>query len=430
VTYPSLLPSNRSEWATALSETGAARYPLPAELVASVWSPADCPVHILPYLAWALSVDLWDDAWPETLKREACRRALELHRLKTTVAGIKEHVALTGSKVLRVVRPPARGYSYAAMTPEQKAAWLEGLPQIRIYPFYRRQIGVKSRMFFSGPGGRSFHSTRQVALSADWTYTSLGFPQPQIVTVSRGITGFHRTSRGLNLFGRRAAYYDRGVERDINYDIDSFGGTIERAYISRTTKRPFLKAGGFSHFMSASRGASGVITLALNDEAGEFAITPSVRPVDVRPQRVYQARTAPTARAFMGRFRNNTFMKTSFGPLMIYDKVSLHDPARMGARRKTRSYHGHGRLGIAPYTSEILIRVPMTRLRSRRARFHKVGFLKSANMTPLDRAIEAVRVSKAFRDTVLIDTTTYRSVTLGAGLKLGSFRLGELKEVV
>ncbi|MGT1842761.1 phage tail protein I, partial [Enterobacter hormaechei subsp. xiangfangensis] len=30
-----------------------------------LWSPDDCPANLLPWLAWAFSVDRWDENWPE-----------------------------------------------------------------------------------------------------------------------------------------------------------------------------------------------------------------------------------------------------------------------------------------------------------------------------------------------------------------------------
>lgn len=451
MTYPSLLPSNRSEWATALSETGAARYPLPAELVASVWSPADCPVHILPYLAWALSVDLWDDTWPETLKREACRRALELHRLKTTLAGVKAHVELVGAEVRKVTRPPANGFMYAAMTPEQRLAWLDSLPQIRIYPFYNKAI-AKSRMFFSGTAGKKFMPT--VALNStsaiewrynglipqpevvnsvtdvtDWTYSPIGQPQPALRVVSRGITGFYRPSRGETLLGRRSTYFKDGVEIEARYEARD-GDDVERVFVPATRNRQWYGAAFAGHgHATASKGASGAITLRLDNSGNFFAIESGASVQDVRPQRINQERIAPIGTGFSGRFANKRFMRSTFAPLLVYDRISLQDDTRIGGRRKTRRFYGHGRFGISPYTAELKIHVPMRRPRRTSARWHGVGHMKGANMAPLYKAIEAVRVSKAFRDTVYIDTASYGEIQFSGGLQFGEFAFGEIKEV-
>ncbi|WP_226941135.1 phage tail protein I [Janthinobacterium violaceinigrum] len=34
-----------------------------------LWNADRCPVALLPFLAWACSVDRWDDNWPESIKR-------------------------------------------------------------------------------------------------------------------------------------------------------------------------------------------------------------------------------------------------------------------------------------------------------------------------------------------------------------------------
>lgn len=422
-----LLPSNRSGWETAMSTVSAERRALPAEIVASVWNPNTCPVDLLGRLANGLSVDVWDDAWPETKKRQVCRDAFKLHRLKTTPAGIKAHVALTGAEVKRVIRPPASGFLYAAMTDDQRKAWLDAMPQIRLYPFFHRSI-AKSRQFHSAINRRQFHGV-----------------------------GHLRKSRGRNLLGRRATYFDQGVETEIIYEA-SDGEAFERVYITGRRARLWHGRGyAGTGFLTASKAGENVVTVRLDHSIGFAAIGRGATPITVRPQRVAEGRIAPAARSFFGRFHSyptgrdsggletepgstlegvglglnvgKRFMKTSHAPLMIYDRISLHDPSRIGARRKTRSFHGHGRFGIADFTAELRIHVPMMRHRRRSGQWHKAGYRKAANMAPLHKAIEAVRVSKAFRDTVLIDTATFGPVKFSGALQFGAFTFGEIKEV-
>ncbi|HEY0624669.1 phage tail protein I [Sphingomonas sp.] len=83
-----LLPPN----ATALERGLAAvtnrisDVPLP---LSQLWDPATCPLHMLPWLAWAMSVDSWDPAWPEATKREAVANSIPEHRIKGTRAAIE-----------------------------------------------------------------------------------------------------------------------------------------------------------------------------------------------------------------------------------------------------------------------------------------------------------------------------------------------------
>ncbi|HFF9218074.1 TPA: phage tail protein I [Klebsiella pneumoniae] len=54
-----------------------------------LWNPWKCPAKFLPYLAWAFSVDRWEETWTETAKRQAVSDAFWIHQRKGTVAAVK-----------------------------------------------------------------------------------------------------------------------------------------------------------------------------------------------------------------------------------------------------------------------------------------------------------------------------------------------------
>ncbi|HBX5899937.1 TPA: phage tail protein I [Klebsiella pneumoniae] len=54
-----------------------------------LWNPWKCPATFLPYLAWAFSVDRWDEQWSEEEKRTAVSESFRLHQLKGTPAAIR-----------------------------------------------------------------------------------------------------------------------------------------------------------------------------------------------------------------------------------------------------------------------------------------------------------------------------------------------------
>jgi phage tail P2-like protein len=62
--------------------------------IAALWDAAACPEHLLPYLAWAFSVEVWDSAWPEAYKRQVLVNAVQVHRAKGTVGSVRR--ALSG----------------------------------------------------------------------------------------------------------------------------------------------------------------------------------------------------------------------------------------------------------------------------------------------------------------------------------------------
>lgn len=65
----------------------------------TIWSADDCPAHILPWLAWSVSVDVWRDSWPESVKRETIRNAANAHRFKGTAGAVKRAVAAIGADI-------------------------------------------------------------------------------------------------------------------------------------------------------------------------------------------------------------------------------------------------------------------------------------------------------------------------------------------
>ncbi|WP_323867674.1 phage tail protein I [Xenorhabdus szentirmaii] len=61
-----------------------------------LWNPDTCPEPLLPYLAWAWSVDRWDENWPESTKREVIKNSLFLHKHKGTIGAIRRVVEPLG----------------------------------------------------------------------------------------------------------------------------------------------------------------------------------------------------------------------------------------------------------------------------------------------------------------------------------------------
>lgn len=391
-----LLPPNATPFERALDGAVGTRFPLPTELVSAMWDADRCPTALLGFLAYQLSVDLWDEDWPEVIKRRVCRDAFALHRLKTTLAGIKAYVALAGGEVVKATRPPARVYPTSGMTAAEREAWLQTLPQLRLYPFDLRPLGSK-RVFFS--------RTRPL-------FSARAYP---------------RASRGFQLMGTRATRWDRGVETDIAYEQPAAG--IVRLLLPRTTPRPFLGHCYLQRLYATTPvAARNVVTLDLSGDIGGYAVAQGLDPVSIAPTRIYQARTAPAARAFLGR-RGRRWLLTSSGPRLVYDRICLNDPTRVAARRHGRVFLGHARLGSRPFEATLRVDLPLKRSPQRAARFAGHGFLKGGDMAGLGRIARAIGAAKAARDTILIDTVVRRPVRFGDGLRFGQFTFGEIRKV-
>lgn len=90
-----LLPSGSTQLevaaAQALAQIGRLKVPL-----RELWDPHTCPLTLLPYLAWAFSVDRWDENWTESAKRSAVRAAWFVHKHKGTVGALRRVVEPLG----------------------------------------------------------------------------------------------------------------------------------------------------------------------------------------------------------------------------------------------------------------------------------------------------------------------------------------------
>lgn len=91
-----LLPPNR----TALEAQIAASHPLDLPVpLRTLWNPRTCPAHLLPFLAWAFSVDHWSPDWPEQVKRDVIAASFDVHRIKGTRLAVDRALKAMGVDV-------------------------------------------------------------------------------------------------------------------------------------------------------------------------------------------------------------------------------------------------------------------------------------------------------------------------------------------
>lgn len=90
-----LLPPNATPQEHALDDATARIGAVPTP-IRELWNPDTCPADLLPWLAWALSLDSWQPYWPEAVKRQRIRSAVEIARRKGTPWAVKRALALSG----------------------------------------------------------------------------------------------------------------------------------------------------------------------------------------------------------------------------------------------------------------------------------------------------------------------------------------------
>ena len=109
MTRQTLLPPNHTAFEEAFDLTGARIDELAVDIPKLV-RPWEIPATHLAWLAWGLSVDLWEPEWSEEKHRALAARALPMHARKGTQASIAEHIRIMGAEPRRFIVPPAKTF--------------------------------------------------------------------------------------------------------------------------------------------------------------------------------------------------------------------------------------------------------------------------------------------------------------------------------
>lgn len=94
-----LLPPNATKQERDLSNVAQtiAEVDVPID---KLWKPLECPIDVLSFLAWALSVDDWDPNWTTAQKRQVVNNSVEVHRHKGTFGAVRKALEALGYGVV------------------------------------------------------------------------------------------------------------------------------------------------------------------------------------------------------------------------------------------------------------------------------------------------------------------------------------------
>jgi hypothetical protein len=417
VTRQTLLPPNHAPFEEAFDLTGASIDELPVD-VRKLARPWDIPSSHLPWLAWGLSVDLWEPDWSEEKHRALAARALPMHARKGTQASIAEHIRIMGADPRRFIVPPAKTFLMEALTGEEREAFLARFPQLRIYPFVAR-------------------GTYRFA-----HFTSTAFGRAKAFLDASCVKDVGAWSR----YVRTARLWDRGAETALTirsatpegvgqFHAASFDEVVLGAKPTGAlhldappTAKAFLvdDFGVAQRLIRIPRDASYSYRLGRETYTTSY---PDADLVDVRPQSVaerhegQQGALYSTSRQFIA----GKHLPPSIAWRHIYERWHIHDPDRVPDVRLRSTHIGFTRLGMPPYHAEIRTRISGAQA-PRTAGLFVNGYLMRGNRRPISAIREAVRVSKSLRDRILLDTKTYRLPRAGDRLKAGTVTLGRFIE--
>ncbi|MFN4140249.1 phage tail protein I [Aestuariivirga sp.] len=413
MTRQTLLPPNHTPFEEAFDLTGARIDELPVD-VPKLVRPWEIPPSHLPWLAWGLSVDLWEPDWSEEKHRTLTARALPMHARKGTQASIAEHIRIMGADPRRFIVPPAKTFLMETLTEEEREAFLARFPQLRIYPFVAR-------------------GTYRFA-----HFTSAAFGRAKAFLDACCIKDVGAWSR----FIRTARLWDRGAESPLTlravtpegvgrFHAAAFDEVVLGARSTRALHLdapPKAKAFLVDDFGVAQRLIRIPRAASYDYRLGRETYTttyPDAVLVDVRPQNVAERHEGQPNALYATRrqFISGKHLPQSIAWQHIYERWHLHDPDRVPDVRVRSTHLGYARLGMPPFHAEIRTRISGTQA-PRTAGLFVTGHLMTGDRRPISQVRAAVRVSKALRDRILLDTRTYRLPRVGDRPKAGTVTLG------
>lgn len=95
-----LLPPNATQLERALEAVLGERIDGVAVPLRDLWSAEHCPEPLLPWLAWALSIDQWSADWPLHVRRARVATAIAIQRIKGSAQSVRDVVAAMGGNVV------------------------------------------------------------------------------------------------------------------------------------------------------------------------------------------------------------------------------------------------------------------------------------------------------------------------------------------
>lgn len=387
-----LLPPNSEPLEKALAAVGERTDAIGIDWQAYL-DPLTTPVHFLPVLAHAYSVDIWNPKWSVHHQRRVIADAIYHHRIKGTLAGLEAYAGIVGSEIIRTIRPPGTFFLSGGMSEEQRAALADRMPQIRIY----------TRALRSSAGKRLFLSAR--------SYSALG-------------ASFVADSKAAERTRPRITFVERGIEQPINVEeitdiIPGLGYALyERALLRRPRRRSVTYLGKSLRFLVSLDHNRSVAAFRRADGAPSV-IRYGMRPATVQPEAEYTPAKAGRA-AFFGRPLHRRYWSNMRSETRVFERIVIWDP-EMVPRRRGASYLGVSRFGVAPFTAELVVHVPS--IKPRRALL--VGgffgsFFAASDGEKYRETLRALRAAKSARDTILINTKTYRSPQAGQLIVAGT----------
>lgn len=367
-----------------------------AEAIIDVWDPYAIQYKHLPFLAWALGVNLWEEGWHELTQRTWTARQWEFKSLRGTEAGIRMAIDYVGRdqspfgyQVRKITAPPQAVYSGPSLTREQREAWLATLPQIRVWRIQEPGFAQTWKAFYGGHDATVRKRDARFCLGGPDAGDAYSYIIP---------------STALERLHRRARYILNGVETDTkvtefgNYWRVHIRGHVDHKVFVSMPIRP-------GKFFVPSDAHSRLITIEPKMRlAWRSPVYATMEPISAEPERVVinGVRDHKTFCDTIMRWR--AFYMPSDAWRRIFWRFAINNGTPITNRRRPVQFMGVGRYGFPKYTAWVSASLRSIKPRWQAGEgFPRGKYWKPHDPTPVLRARRAVEASRKLVDRVLLE---------------------------
>jgi len=349
----------------------------------------------LPHLAWQFHIEGWELARTEQEKRNLIKKAIELHRYKGTLLGIKTACQLAGSKLIRARTPDIRTYLSLSLTDEDRAKFYELFPELRVTKFaWAGKRYMKYKKFF--PSAKLY------------AYDSLAIERYG----HRAFLFKNRTLQPLKTYTIQYAQKEKTAENKVEVRKEG------KAYGSFTSSNR-LK------YLVNHNAKERLYTLSLPILYTDFepitrteTITPSTEPISSKYETLHEQGKANSKTAFVLYVKGHTTDLDA--EKRIWKRYRLFDPDVVPQRRLAFTFTDEKPIRIPAFNAELLLDV--------KDKLYPKFFGKFLIATPkkaLHETRKLINDYKSVRDKILLDTKTKRlpvadgTITAGREIQIG-----------
>ena len=435
--YPDLLPPNKTKLERALAEqTGRLDGEVDGTIIDRLLNADECPAAYLPWLAWHMSLDLWDWRWSETKRRAVIARAVELNRMKGTAHAIRTYCNIMDSEAVQIVVPPQEFYIGEPLTKAEWDVWIHQMTEVRIKLIEGEGVASHDSWFVQD-------STLALSdIDLDSPNDPVELPPTTHMQFGWIDNSFILDDEGPILYGRRVIKRINGIDYPMQlverttYIHDSETIDVERVHIPGISSDGLFLDNDYidNGFLDTQELAPKIVTIRLDGtyshETSTLGLTmvwPSLKPQSPRYERNSDTRPAGDY-AYLDDFFMGVEDVYETSPLGTYppgfipynragdllaDRIFLIDPTVAAPMMEGMSFIGVSRLGMPAFRAEVMVDL----LEKDRGGmiFVDDGFINdniigTLDETLIDRACYAITASKAVRDKIMVSFAPLRPI--------------------